>query len=273
MTSRGEARRGAPRFRVRYRGTWYELPPGDFFIGRSPGCQLTFEDPRVSRKHACFRVEAHRVTVEDLRSRNGTLVNGVLLRGPQVLTHDDLVTIGSQELRMATVLDADSVARDGSSTDPEGGLEEATQTGGLPPLLTQLDKALRAGSHEETDRILALLYGEFDADARRARPPTPSPAVVEGVTRITLAHAAITQRGAWVDRLFALYHRHRQVMPTALVEEVAVLLRRFRHPLSPELREYAEWVRGEADRLGPADRFAQQRLEGLVLALRGQPEG
>lgn len=97
MTAREEARQGPARFRVRYRGTWYELPLGAFVVGRSPGCQLTFDDPRVSRRHACFHVEARRVTVEDLRSRNGTLVNGVLLRGPMVLSHHDLVSVGSQD--------------------------------------------------------------------------------------------------------------------------------------------------------------------------------
>ena len=273
MTAREEARQGPARFRVRYRGTWYEFPLGAFVVGRSPGCQLTFDDPRVSRRHACFHVEAHRVTVEDLRSRNGTLVNGVLLRGPMVLSHHDLVSIGSQELGVATVHDPAASVRDGSVTDPDDAiLGEATQTGGLPPLITLLDKALRMGSHEEAERILAQFYGELDAEGR-ARMRVPSGTVVESITRITMAHASLTQRGQWIDQLFSFYHRTGQVMPTVLVDEVAALLRRVRHPLSPQLREYTEWLCGEADRLGPADRFALQRVEGLVRAMQGQSEG
>lgn len=271
MTAREEARQGPARFRVRYRGTWYELPLGAFVVGRSPGCQLTFDDPRVSRRHACFHVEARRVTVEDLRSRNGTLVNGVLLRGPMVLSHHDLVSVGSQELCVATVHDPDAAVRDGSATDPdEAILGEATLTGGLPPLMTLLDKALRMGSHEEAERILAQFYRELEAEGR---PRAPSATVVESITRITLAHASLTQRGQWIDQLFAFYQRTGQVMPTVLVDEVTALLRRVRHPLSPQLREYTEWLRGEADRLGPADRFALQRVEGLVRAMRGQTDG
>ncbi len=273
MTAREEARPGAPRFRVRYRGTWYELPLGGFVMGRSPGCQLTFDDPRVSRRHACLHVEPHRVTVEDLRSRNGTLVNGVLLRGPMVLSHHDVLTIGSQEICIATGQDAEAAAREGNPTDPdEADLGEATQTGGIPTVITLLDKALRMGSHDEAERMLAQFYGELDSEGR-TRQRVPSATVVESITRITMAHASITQRGDWIDQLFSFYHRTRQVMATALVDEVASLLRRIRHPLSAQLRQYTEWLIGESDRLSQADRFALQRVEALVRSMRGQSEG
>lgn len=263
-----------PRFRVRYRGTFYELPRGEFVVGRAPGCQLTVDDPRVSRRHASFRVEAQRLTVEDLRSRNGTLVNGVLLRNPQVLANNDVVTVGSQELRVvATREDEESLARSIAATAPSldpGGLPDDTVNGSS--LLLLIDKAHRMGSSDEAETILRQFYGEADGDGTPSSTRLQSAAVMETVARITIAHVGVTSRGSYIDQLFALYRRAGVVMPAFIVDEVHALVRRLKHPLSPELREYAEWLRDEADRLGPAERFALQRVEGLVRMLRGQPE-
>jgi len=265
----GEARCMAPRFRVRHRSTWYGLVKGDFVVGRSPGCQLLLDDPRVSRRHARFRVADHRLTLEDLHSRNGTLLNGVTLRGPMVLSHDDLITIGSQELRVAMVPDGDVILPGERLSAPDGGFGDITLIGGLPALINVLDHTLRAGDQEEVERILGQLYHELDEEWRvRAR--LPSTAVLESITRITLVHAMLTRRCPWIDRLFALYHRLRVVMPPSLIDDVSTILLQARHQPSPQLREYSEWVHGEVGRLGPSERFAYQRLEHLLRTLRAQ---
>lgn len=262
--------RTVPRFRLRYRNTDYELPLGDFVVGRAPGCQLVFDDPRVSRRHALFRVEPQRLTLEDLQSRNGVLVNGVLLRGPQVLAGQDVVAIGSQELRVAIPQsDAERVANQLTSTAPDipGVPEDPTEVGGPTPLLTLLDKNLRMSSYEEADRLLDRLFHEAESDA--GLPRLRNPAALERVARAVMQLASITGRSTRVDALFTVYRRVGSVMPPALVDELHPLVRRLKHPLSPAMREYAEWLRGEAERLGPAERFALQRVEGLVRTLRG----
>lgn len=56
-------------------GKMFRLQPGEFVIGRSPGCQVVIDDEGVSREHAKLFVSAdgpHRVA--DLESRNGTWV-------------------------------------------------------------------------------------------------------------------------------------------------------------------------------------------------------
>lgn len=262
-----EARRTELRFRVRHRGTWYGLPEGDFFVGRSPECQLRLNDPRVSRRHACFRVQGHRVTLEDLRSRNGTLVNGVPLRAPMVLSHDDLVTIGSQELRVTMTPDSVVVLPGERSSVPGSAPGEITIAGGLPPLIGLLDRALHAGKQEEAEQILEQFYRELDNEWR-ARARHPSAAVVESITRITLTHATLTSQCQWLDQLFALYHRLRLVMSPALIDDVSALLLLANHPPSPYLREYSEWLHGEVDNHGPSERFAHERLEQLLRTLR-----
>jgi hypothetical protein len=65
-----------------------------FKIGRGETCHLRPNSELVSREHAEFQIEADRVIVRDLGSRNGTLVNGKALTEPFVLKNGDLVQVG-----------------------------------------------------------------------------------------------------------------------------------------------------------------------------------
>ncbi|MFO0760093.1 MAG: FHA domain-containing protein [Byssovorax sp.] len=85
-------------YRLRYQAHDLELPIGDFVIGRSVDCQLSLDDPLVSRRHATIRVRANGVSVQDLGSRNGVLVNGAKIEGERELSVGDKVSIGSQEM-------------------------------------------------------------------------------------------------------------------------------------------------------------------------------
>lgn len=86
------------RFRLRFLLQEIDLSPGVTVLGRSPTCHVTLDDPLVSREHAQLTVRGHRVTVEDLGSRNGTLVNGEKLTTVQELKDGDRVRLGTQEL-------------------------------------------------------------------------------------------------------------------------------------------------------------------------------
>lgn len=46
-------------------------------LGKGPVCDWKLEDPTVSRRHAAFVLDGERLKVSDLRSTNGTFVNGV----------------------------------------------------------------------------------------------------------------------------------------------------------------------------------------------------
>ena len=65
-----------------------------FKIGRGETCHLRPNSEQVSREHAEFVVESEVVTVNDLGSRNGTLVNGRAITAPQPLKNGDLVQVG-----------------------------------------------------------------------------------------------------------------------------------------------------------------------------------
>lgn len=75
-----------------------DLFEGDFFIGRSPTCNLTLEDPLVSRKHVRIRLRDGVAILDDLGSRNGTLVNGEPVFEDYRLQNRDRLRVGSHEM-------------------------------------------------------------------------------------------------------------------------------------------------------------------------------
>ena len=73
------------------------LPDGEATIGRDPANAVAIIDPSVSRKHCLLRREEDgRFLIRDMESRNGTLVNGVLVKehwlhhGDEIATGDSL---------------------------------------------------------------------------------------------------------------------------------------------------------------------------------------
>jgi hypothetical protein len=85
------------RFRLRFLLQEFDLPRGVTVIGRSLDCNLTIEDPLVSRQHARIAIDDEGGMVEDLGSRNGVRVNGVTVHSPTRLRDGDRVRIGTQD--------------------------------------------------------------------------------------------------------------------------------------------------------------------------------
>ena len=73
------------------------LADQEVIVGRDPGeSGVKIADPRCSRKHAVFRAKGAEWTVEDLRSKNGTYVNGERIETTD-LRAGDHVRIGHAE--------------------------------------------------------------------------------------------------------------------------------------------------------------------------------
>ena len=68
-----------------------------YIIGKDPHtCDIIFQDLSVSRQHAKISVDAnYDVSIEDLKSRNGTYVNGRTFETPLTLSSQDLVALGT----------------------------------------------------------------------------------------------------------------------------------------------------------------------------------
>jgi len=86
------------RLRLRFLLQELDLTGTEVILGRSPDCQITIDDPLVSRRHARIVIENGEARVSDLGSRNGVRVNGSLIRGEAVLKHNDRVRLGTQDL-------------------------------------------------------------------------------------------------------------------------------------------------------------------------------
>jgi len=71
-------------------------------VGRADECDVRPLSEEVSRRHCAFHVEADTLVVEDLRSRNGTFVNGSRIDGRRQLSDGDIVRIGNLELKVAS---------------------------------------------------------------------------------------------------------------------------------------------------------------------------
>ena len=70
------------------------LPEGEATLGRDPANAVAMADASVSRKHCLLRREEDgRFQIKDLDSRNGTLVNGLVVK-EQWLRHGDEIATG-----------------------------------------------------------------------------------------------------------------------------------------------------------------------------------
>ena len=72
----------------------------DIIIGRSSGCNVIIDNPGVSSKHSRIFVENSKAYIEDLRSLNGTIVNGRKISSKTPIGLNDTIFIGNQSLNL-----------------------------------------------------------------------------------------------------------------------------------------------------------------------------
>ena len=77
------------------RGSRYEITSAeDVVIGRSVGCSVRLDDSEVSRQHAKIAHDGRDFLLRDLKSANGTKVNGQL-KSERLLCNGDNLQFGS----------------------------------------------------------------------------------------------------------------------------------------------------------------------------------
>jgi len=79
------------------------LAAGENIIGRAPDAAVFVDDTGVSRQHARVIVDGSRATVEDLGSKNGTIVDGQRIEGSTPLANGALIVVGATVLRFRIV--------------------------------------------------------------------------------------------------------------------------------------------------------------------------
>jgi pSer/pThr/pTyr-binding forkhead associated (FHA) protein len=83
-------------------GTEFELDKEVIFVGRSPANDFQILDEGVSRKHLkIFSVESC-YFIEDLKTKNGTMINGEPIDSgfARLITENDRIQLGSTVIRL-----------------------------------------------------------------------------------------------------------------------------------------------------------------------------
>jgi predicted component of type VI protein secretion system len=289
------------RFRLRYLHHDLELFEGQFVVGRSASCQLSLDDALVSRRHAMLVVSKDGVTVEDLESRNGVIVNGQRITGRTPVKPGDKIVIGTQELVLTRGVETSGARETGGdalkrtlsamAVPPEIEIDRQMARAGdrkvssLPPndadepsvvrradafnlLGGVADKALAMGRAEEAERLLAAPLAEVIEASRAGK--RLSHELTEQATRFAAKLATATAKGSWVDYVIELYHAQGRPCPAQVVDELYTAMRKVNGVDLVRLRGYLAALRAKQATLGPAERFLVQRIEGLerLAALR-----
>ena len=261
-----------PTYRLRYRATDFDLPDGEFTVGRSSTSHLVLDDALVSRSHAVFRRRGNLVEVDDLGSRNGVLVNAVKIQGPTQLNHLDRVMIGTQEL---TLIDEREHASDRKTIDTgsidlmeaaaaasEAASDEETHVlTGLSLLLSIADKALNLERFDEAERILARHLENLLARIEGGETP-PRRESIETAAQLAIQLAEGLGKASWLDWVFNV-HRAAGFPPRPdAVDALHTAVRSINYRDPRPLRECLRAL-SQVDDLSAADRFVVSRLAGL----------
>lgn len=80
-------------------GERYPLQPTTD-VGRGAGNMIQLEDETVSAQHARISYQGGQWWLEDLASRNGTMVNELMVQEPLVITYGDELSLGRVSARI-----------------------------------------------------------------------------------------------------------------------------------------------------------------------------
>lgn len=81
-------------------GTKFELGPNvsEVVIGRGTDCDFQINDANISRRHAVVRRDWNDITIEDLGSKNGVVINDKKINGRASLRDADEILLGAVRL-------------------------------------------------------------------------------------------------------------------------------------------------------------------------------
>lgn len=285
------------RFRMRFLLQELDLIGPVVTLGRGAECQITLDDPLVSRVHAQLTIAEDYVLVRDLGSRNGVRVNGVLIDGETQLSHDDRLRLGSQDLVFVVATTGKALARVSratgamehcrhcarpfpgeSGTCPHCGARAglgsgpdtltSVELGGIPPWTFRLiaeviQRALDAGRTVEAERMLERAARDLDERTREGR-KIGRDAVVEAAG-FALRLAKLKLRPEWAEWSLRL-HRNEQLLPIGeTLDLLEALDQRSLDALRPELEALLIDRAANAQELdGESERATEQRLTALV---------
>jgi phosphoserine phosphatase RsbU/P len=143
-------------------GQVLELRGERMIVGRHPNCLLVLDNVAVSRHHAQILESHGNYYLEDLRSRNGTYLNGTKITGRTELHESDEIKVCEVVLRFhRNAPTGDSVAVDGGASPnlaPENIANPRLTVEGLPP---EMDEAAHRDAVDRQTLDLLPERGSF----------------------------------------------------------------------------------------------------------------
>jgi hypothetical protein len=283
------------RYRLKFPLQEVDLLVGETIIGRSPACTVTIEDPLVSREHAVVRVTEDHAIFEDLGSRNGSRINGEVVRVPTTLADGDTIQIGKHEIQffevpagrqlannptgflrncskcgMPYAADAGACPSCGSTeyVDDTTGVDgEVHQTWALGFFVEMLERSIALGREADADktvrRAVTLVDERLDAGDAIERKH------LDGLADAALRVLSGEKRVAFIAWIFGVYERLDSVAPRQLVEAVStwppIEMATLKQPLGKLLSRFSS----RPPDMTPDELAALQGLEALRTRLRG----
>lgn len=252
-----------------------ELTRGALIVGRLPGCDITLEDPLVSREHARLVVlEGGLIAVEDLHSTNGIYVNGLRVsRGQMRLRDGDRVLIGTTELSLFAGRTPALLERPRTDQNPERARPHTTSLGSDAVPATDRADAIdvigrlatrhaEKGNLSEAVRVLSTHLNKVLLGATAGL--VISDSLLERAAR--LAHDLFRWTGnvAWFDYIVELHLAAQRLPSEQSLRLLEAALRLELVPFDRMLLSYlVEKLVARSSALGPEEQARLCRLEQL----------
>lgn len=180
----------------------FQLHSAETVVGRRHECQIRIPSSQVSRRHTLFVVEEDGyLTVEDLDSTNGTILNGEKIKGKHLVRPDDTIEIGPIKFRAAyelteeaeaaagaadltpierdedieILMSADDEDSEATMTEDEEGLVEVEEDDAEAILLEDDEEEVEIVDEEEEVEIDDEEEDEEEEEPPRKKKPSPPP--------------------------------------------------------------------------------------------------
>ena len=216
------------------------LVPGTYVIGRSEDVEVVLRSSRASRRHAQLIVSEEGATLEDLKSANGTFVNGTQITARCTLSNGDFIVIGDLGLEVIVRPLSEGEIRPPASPAPVPPLADeadgphhptTSRVNAMEVLNAVADRAIAAGQPEQAERVLERWLTKVLTDARSAK-PVPVEARNSAIAYALRIGVGLRSK-RWIDYAFELL--------TALAV-----------PLTPEVEKALAWAVAQVRPTAPA---------------------
>jgi pSer/pThr/pTyr-binding forkhead associated (FHA) protein len=138
----------------------HELSAAKTVVGRNLDCEVWLPNPCISREHAALLSSESGIIIRDLESRNGTRVNGSLLKSDECLLDGADIRIGPYSLKVS--LTFESAIREAVDT------EESTHSDNVAAAASNIDRCVARLTPAQMRVYDLFLAGYFEKEVALA---------------------------------------------------------------------------------------------------------